>query len=525
MGYALMTYVNTGAHTLRGGTKKVIAMIEKISVFQKKLAIRFSRAKTELRGYEMGNRLEMPNNQIAVFDGRATEAAAQMTISKSEGEIAARLDRLKIGRFHYRTFGLIGAGLFIDSFELQMAGAVLGALLANHWSTTQLNAWFISATFVGFLIGACFSGVLGDKYGRRFCYQINLAIFGLSSLAAALAPNMYVLIGLRLLMGIGLSGELVLGYATLSEFMPPAKRGNLVALLSFTTQCALFVAALSAYWVIPNLGWRWMFGIAGVAAVILCLIRKTMPESPRWLAYKGRFEEASAIVTHAEYECGIDETAPDRTNQQIESVEGKLSDLFRKTEVAKLVIGISIMITIQICLYGLISWLPSFFVQQGFSIGKSLQWNMIMTLGGPTGAFISLLLVDRIGRKPIIVTSAISASIFAVVYVCQSSEIGFMISGFLMIASIYGILVVGQAVYMPELFPTRLRMRGNGLCSAVARIVAAAIPFAIPVIFNAGGIRLVIGIVGCELVLFALVIAVLGRETFHKSLEESSVAV
>lgn len=121
------------------------------------------------------------------------------------------------------------------------------------------------------------------------------------------------------------------------------------------------------------------------------------------------------------------------------------------------------------------------------------------------GGLLSLLLVDRIGRKPIIICSAISAAVFAAVYVCQTSELALMISGFLMITSIYGIVVVGQAVYMSELFPTRLRMRGTGLCSAVSKMVAAAIPFAVPALFNIGGIRLVIGIVGVELALFALI--------------------
>lgn len=155
-----------------------------------------------------------------------TITVKRIRMSHSELSIAHGLDNLPLGRYHYRILALIGAGLFLDSFELQMAGAVLGAVLADHWSTTQLNAWFISATFLGFLIGAWTSGILGDRLGRRYCYQINLGIFGLTSLLAAFAPNMYVLIGLHFLMGIGLGGELVLGYATLSEFMPPPEEGD-----------------------------------------------------------------------------------------------------------------------------------------------------------------------------------------------------------------------------------------------------------------------------------------------------------
>lgn len=447
-------------------------------------------------------------------------------MSHSELSIANRLDRLPVGRFHYRLIFMIGAGLFLDSFELALAGSVLGALLAEHWSTPQMNSWFISATFMGFIIGAWTSGVLGDRIGRRYCYQINLAIFGLASLAAAFAPNMYVLIGLRFLMGIGLGGELVLGFATLSEFVPPGKRGRLVAFLSFIAQSALFVAGLTALWVIPNLGWRWMFGIAGVAALIIWAMRKSMPESPRWLASKGRFDEADAIVGAVEKEMNIaplpstEAIAPTPTAPLITATIG---DLFKKGQRAKIVVGISIMITIQICLYGLVSWLPSFFVQQGFDIVKSLQWNTVMSFGGPVGGLIALLLVDRVGRKPILICAALCAAVLAAIYVTLKSESALMGVGFLLIASIYTVVVVGQAIYLSELFPTRLRMRGTGTCSAIARLVATMIPFAVPALFASGGINLVIGIVGAALLTFALIVLFLGKETRQQSLESTSL--
>lgn len=442
----------------------------------------------------------------------------------TEASIANRLDRLPVGRFHYRLIFMIGAGLFLDSFELALAGSVLGALLAEQWSTSQLNAWFISATFMGFIVGAWASGVLGDRIGRRYCYQINLAIFGLASIAAVFAPNMYVLIALRFIMGIGLGGELVLGFATLSEFVPPHKRGRLVAFLSFIAQSALFVAGVCALWVIPNLGWRWMFGIAGVAAIIIWAMRKSMPESPRWLASKGRYAEADAIVSVAEkamnVELPVEQVQPQKT--ETPPLQATIGDLFQKGQRSKMVVGISIMITIQVCLYGLVSWLPSFFVQQGLGIVKSLQWNMIMSFGGPVGGLIALALVDRVGRKPLLVCAALCAALLAGIYVTLAEETALIAVGFLLISSIYTIVVVGQAIYVSELFPTRLRMRGTGTCSAIARLFATMIPFAIPALFALGGIKLVIGIVGAVLLVFSLIILFLGQETRKQSLETIS---
>ena len=101
-----------------------------------------------------------------------------------------RLDRLPLGAFHRRMLGLIAAGMFFDAFDIYLQGSLLGALVHDGWSTPEINASFLSKTFLGMLIGAAAAGLIGDRFGRRVSYQINLAIFGLASLAAVFAPNM-----------------------------------------------------------------------------------------------------------------------------------------------------------------------------------------------------------------------------------------------------------------------------------------------------------------------------------------------
>ncbi len=133
-------------------------------------------------------------------------------MTAAERTIAARLDRLPILPFHRRLLFLIGAGMFFDSFDIYLAGSVLGALLHSNWSDLAANARFISATFVGMLLGAAGAGWLGDRFGRRFTYQFNLGIFGIGSLACAVAPDMDWLIAARFVSGVGLGAEIVIGY-------------------------------------------------------------------------------------------------------------------------------------------------------------------------------------------------------------------------------------------------------------------------------------------------------------------------
>ncbi len=194
----------------------------------------------------------------------------------------ARLDRLPISRFHTRVLWLIGGGMFLDSFDIYLAGGVLGALAKTGWSTMHLNAAFLSSTFIGMLIGAFTAGVLGDAKGRKFTYQFNLAVLGLASIAGAFAPNMTWLIVCRFFMGLGLGAEIVVGYGSVGEFMPPAVRGKWSAYLSLITNSALFFSTFLGYLIIPSIGWRAMFAIVGVGAMIVWVLRKKMPESPRW---------------------------------------------------------------------------------------------------------------------------------------------------------------------------------------------------------------------------------------------------
>ena len=166
----------------------------------------------------------------------------------------ARLDRLPIGSFHRRVLWLVGLGMFLDACDIYLAVGVLGSMVKSGWSDLAANASFMSATFLGMLCGTFVAGWVGDRYGRRFSYQVNLLLFGLASIAAAFAPSMQVLIGIRFVMGIGLGAEIVVGYSSLAEFMPRAKRGRYVALLAMLTNMAVPVTGLGGRVVDPGVG-------------------------------------------------------------------------------------------------------------------------------------------------------------------------------------------------------------------------------------------------------------------------------
>lgn len=182
--------------------------------------------------------------------------------------IGARLDRLPLSRFHFRIFGIISFSLLITGFLSYSGNVVLAKLVSNGWSNNYLNAAFTSALMFGYFIGSLTGGFMGDYLGRREAFRVNLLIVGISACAATFVPNMYWLILFRCLMGCGMGALIMVGYASFTEFIPPAVRGKWSARLSFVGNWSPMLSAAIGVVVIAFLSWRMMFLLGGAAMLL-----------------------------------------------------------------------------------------------------------------------------------------------------------------------------------------------------------------------------------------------------------------
>lgn len=450
---------------------------------------------------------------------------------RDSSTIGLRLDGLPLSGFHWRLLGLIAAGMYFDSFDIYIAGTVLASLIHSGESTLKLNATFVSVTFIGMMAGAWLSGVLGDRFGRRFSYQINLGIYGFASIAAALAPSIYWLIFFRLVMGLGMGAEIVVGYATLSEFIPAAWRGRFGTILNLIINTSLFLSTFLGWLIVPHYGWRWMFAIAGCGALVVWFLRKSMLESPRWLAARGRTDEAEAIVARVEAACGVDpaasreaaraaarQAAQDTTNV-VTAGEARLSELFSRRLLTRTITAITVLVALFIVNYAFVSWIPTFLVKQGHSISNSLGLTAVMFAGGPVGSLIAFALAERVGRKWGIVVFSLVCVAFGIAYPFAQTATAITMLGFAITACIYVLSSFSVASYVPELFPTELRLRGSGLANTVGRAVSIVVPYGVAAAFAGFGISGVIALIVGTLLLQALIVGVLGVETKNRSLE------
>jgi MFS transporter, putative metabolite:H+ symporter len=438
----------------------------------------------------------------------------------------ARLDRLPISPFHYRIFALVGAGMFFDGYDLYVAGGVLASVVQSHFSTPAQNLQFISLTFVGMTAGALITGFVGDRFGRRFTYQINLLIFGLASLAAAFAQDMTQLIACRFVQGLGLGAEIVVGYSTITEFVPPRTRGRWSSMMAFIVVAGFPVTALLGYLVIPNFGWRPMFVIAGLGSLFVWYLRKNLPESPRWLESQGRLEEAERLMQAIEQEASPVTPLPPVAASSPVAKPGT-TYFATASLIQRLVVGSWVLITINTLIFGFVIFLPQFFLRQGLTITNSLAYTLVLSVGSLIGCAFGAYLSDAIGRRYSIILASVITIVSGYAYARfdAASDPAIVLSvGFILVVAIYIQTAILYGVYTPELFPTEIRLRANGICNFFGRGATVVSPFIVGSLMASyklpGVVWLMIGLVVVQII----VVWAWGVEPRNRGLEDVSKA-
>jgi putative MFS transporter len=369
--------------------------------------------------------------------------------------------------------------------------------------------------------GAFFTGYLGDRYGRRFTYQANLAIFGIASLASAFAPSMPVLILLRFAMGAGLGAENVVGYATMTEFVPPQARGKWLGIVSVFVVSGLPVTGLLGTLLIPHFGWRIMFVLGGLGAMVVWYLRKALPESPRWLESVGRKEEAETILRDIERQVALHHgPLKDPASVPTPSRSRSLGSLLNPVLLPRMIVGSTTLIVVNTLIFGFVTWLPTFFVQQGRSIASSLGYSLIISLGAPLGTALGAFTADSWGRKPTIVGASLLTIVIGSIYPFVDTPAVLLLVGFLLMIPIYVLVAVLFAVYIPELFPTEVRMRASGICNTFGRGATILTPFIVVALFKAYRVTGVVGFLIALLIAQIFIVIKFGVEPKKKGLEE-----
>jgi MFS transporter, putative metabolite:H+ symporter len=280
------------------------------------------------------------------------------------------------------------------------------------------------------------------------------------------------------------------------------------------------ISLLVATLIIPQFGWRSMFILGGIGALIVWYLRKSLPESPRWLEAKGRTAEADALMLAIEREAAQGKPLPAPAAAAAVPVSNDLGTLFTAPLLSRMIVGAVTLITINTLLYGFVTWLPVFFIKQGLSIATSFGYSLLMALGAPVGSAIGALTADHWGRKPVIIGASLITVVLGIIYPMINDPVLLPAVGFALTVPIYVLVALLFGIYIPELFPTEVRLRASGIVNTLGRGATIVTPFLVVMLFEARGVAGVMALMIGLLVVQIVIVWALGIEPRARSLEE-----
>ena len=446
-----------------------------------------------------------------------SEAAVSATSTNQVDEaanaaIAARLERLPLTSYQRGIFLVIATAWFFDSIDLGSLTFVLGSIRTEFGLSSAQAGLLSSMSFLGMFVGASLAGMLADRYGRKPVFQTSM-IFWLGTLWCAFVPDARSLGYARLLLGFGMGMEFPVALAIVSEFIPAAKRGRYMAILEGFWPLGFITAGLMSLLLLSWFDWRAVFLCQAIPALFVFVIRMYVPESPRWLAERGRHEEAGLVM--ARIEAAESPTGPAAV-RRFSFLELWTGPYVRRTVMIWLLWFFALL-----GFYGLTTWLGALLQNAGYSVAKSVSYTILISLAGLPGFVAAAWLIEAWGRKPTCVLMLLGSAAAAYFYGHAASLAQLIGFGLCMQFFLFGMWSVLYA-YTPELYPTRARATGAGCASAIGRVGSLISPYLIGVLLPAAGHGGVFALGAGSFVLAAASVAILGEETKGRTLEAIS---
>lgn len=347
---------------------------------------------------------------------------------------------------------LFSAGLswLFDAMDVGIISFIVTALTLEWKLSPQQVGILTSMNSVGMVFGAAAAGYLADRFGRKKVLLWTLLIFSVASGLSALASSFWVLCLLRFITGIGLGGELPVASTLVSESMPASERGRAVVLLESFWAGGWLAAALISYFLIPTYGWQIAFVIGALPALYALYLRRAIDDSP--LYQSNRRQVASR------------------------SFAAKLGSIWTSKHRRTTIMLWILWFTVVFSYYGMFLWLPSVMTMKGFSMIKSFEYVLIMTIAQLPGYFTAAYFIEKFGRKFVMITYLVLTAASAAWFGTADSA-GMLIAAGICLSFFNLGAWGGLYAYTPELYPTSVRSTGVGLATSVGRIGGVIAPF------------------------------------------------
>ncbi|GAB1383345.1 MAG TPA: MFS transporter [Ottowia sp.] len=381
-----------------------------------------------------------------------------------------------------------GLGWMFDAMDVGLLSFILAALKADWGLSAGQMGWLGAINSIGMAVGAIGFGMLADRIGRKQVFVLTLLLFAIASGLSAFATTLTVLFVLRFFIGMGLGGELPVASTYVSERVPAHERGRIVVLLESFWAVGWILAALIAYFVIPrfdkDMGWRVALLLGALPAFYALYLRRKLPDD----------------APTAPAAAGLPWTA-------------RLAALWSPAHARSTVMLWVLWFTVVFSYYGMFLWLPSVMVGKGFALIKSFEYVLLMTLAQLPGYFTAAWLIERAGRKFVLVVYLTGTAASAWAFGNADTQGALLLYGALL--SFFNLGAWGALyAYSPENYPAPIRASGVGTAAGIGRLGGILGPLAIPFLGAQGwSTGAIFGLFAATLMVGVLAVALLGRET------------
>jgi putative MFS transporter len=437
------------------------------------------------------------------------------------------MERLPLTNFQRVTFLIIATAWLFDSMDLAMMTFIL-APISNTFGLTPAQTGLLgSASLAGMALGSALAGMVADRVGRKAVFQVSMIVWGGAAILCAVTWSYESLLVARFILGFGMGAEFPIAQSMVSELIPASHRGKYIALLEGFWPLGFIVAGVVALILVPIGGWRVVFLATGLPAIYVLVIRRKVPESPRWYESQGHLTEAESTMEYIEQrvEKAYGKPLPEPVQNGIadEVAKGGFSlwELFTDQYRVRTIMIWTLWFFALLGYYGITTWMGKLLVDKGFTITKSIEWVLLMTLWGVPGFFSAAYFVEKLGRRPAVTGYVLMSAVAAYFYGKAGSQHELIVAGAFMQFFFFGMWSVMYA-YTPELFPTRARATACGTASTLGRIGALLGPAIVPAIISSYSVEAVFTLGSLSFIIAAVNVLILGPETKGRVLEEIS---
>lgn len=450
--------------------------------------------------------------------------------------ISARLDRLPATRTIWKLVLMLSLGGCFEFYDLFFTAYIgPGLVRSGMFSSTSASffgftglASFVAATFAGLFIGTSLFSFTADKSGRRVIFTGSLLWYSAASVVMAFQNTAPHILIWRIIAGIGIGVELVTIDTYIAELVPKELRGRAFAFNATVEFLTIPIVALAAWLLVPRHplgldGWRWVVLIGAAGAIFVWFIRKSIPESPRWLIAHGKLDEAERVVAalEAQVESELGAPLPVPVPIAIEEAKGNFADIFRAPY-----LGRTLMLTVfqffqTVGYYGFSSWVPTLMISAGITTTLSLQYAFLIALSAPIGPLLAMSIADRTERKWQIVASAICIAVFGLLF-AELRNPAWLVACGVMLTCSNNCMSFAFHAYQSELFPTRVRAQAVGFVYSWSRLSAIFSSFLIGFFLRDFGVAGVFAFIAVSMLAVVLSIGIFGPRTRGLALEAIS---